>query len=102
VPAALLVTHHPSFRCLNYPKAEPLGLDGLLWEAFSGNAALERLLAENGERIPLAICGHTHFAREGRLGPTRGINIGGDYHFKRLLRIDWPSGDVRHTNFGEC
>ena len=59
------------------------------------------LLAEHGERIPIALCGHTHFAREGRLGPTRGYNIGGDYHFKRLLRFDWPLGEVRATEFGE-
>ena len=101
VPAALLVAHHPPFRGLNYPKREPLDLDGLLWEAFSGNDAMERLLAEHGERIPIALCGHTHFAREGRLGPTRGYNIGGDYHFKRLLRFDWPLGEVRATEFGE-
>ena len=101
VPAALLVVHHPPFRGLNYPKREPLDLDGLLWEAFSGNDAMERLLAEHGERIPIALCGHTHFAREGRLGPTRGYNIGGDYHFKRLLRFDWPLGEVRATEFGE-
>src|SRR5437764_2425772 len=29
VPAAVLVTHHPPFRALNYPKPEPLGLDEL-------------------------------------------------------------------------
>lgn len=90
VPAALLVTHHPPFRALNYPKQEPFGLDELLWEAFSGNDGVERLVAEFGDRVPLAFCGHTHFAREERFGPTRGFNIGGDYHFKRLLRFDWP------------
>lgn len=101
VPAAMLVTHHPPFRGLNYPKKEPLELDGLLWEAFSGNRALERLLEEHGDRVPLAFCGHTHFARESHFGPTRGINIGGDYHFKRLIRVDWPTGRVRTTQYGE-
>jgi predicted phosphohydrolase len=100
VPSVLLVTHHPPFRGLNYPKAEPYDLDALLWEAFSGNTGVESLLAEYGERIPIAFCGHTHFAREASLGPTRGFNIGGDYHFKRLLRFDWPGGDVRATEFG--
>jgi len=100
-PAALLVTHHPPFRGLNYPKPEPLSLDGLLWEAFSGNASIERLLGDYGERVPLALCGHTHFARESHFGPIRGINIGGDYHFKRLLRIDWPTREVRATQFGD-
>jgi predicted phosphohydrolase len=92
VPAVLMVTHHPSFRGLNYPKQEPLGLDDLLWEAFSGNAGVEGLLAEFGRHVPLAFCGHTHFAREAEFGPTRGFNVGGDYHFKRLLRFDWPGG----------
>jgi predicted phosphohydrolase len=101
VPALLLVTHHPSFRGLNYPKEEPLGVDELLWEAFSGNQGVEELLTEYGPRVPLAFCGHTHFARDARFGPTRGFNVGGDYHFKRLLRFDWPgfaaSADVRVT-----
>lgn len=101
VPAALLVTHHPPFRGLNYPRAEPPNLDGLLWEAFSGNRMLERLIEENGPRIPFAFCGHTHRGRENHLGPTRGINIGGDYHFKRLIRLEWPSGHMRASQFGE-
>jgi 3',5'-cyclic AMP phosphodiesterase CpdA len=100
VPAALLVTHHPPFRGLNYPKKEPLDLDALLWEAFSGNAMMERLIAERGEAVPFAFCGHTHFARETTHAATRGINIGGDYHFKRLLRFEWPSGTVTAEQFG--
>ena len=102
VPAALVVTHHPPFRGLNYPKKEPLELDGLLWEAFSGNVELERLLESLGERIPFAFCGHTHFARESQFGSIRGINIGGDYHFKRLVRLEWPAGTVQTSQFGEA
>jgi hypothetical protein len=60
VPAAVLVTHHPPFRGLNYPKPDPPDLDALMWEAFSGNTAVEQLLAEYGGRIPFAFCGHTH------------------------------------------
>jgi 3',5'-cyclic AMP phosphodiesterase CpdA len=100
VPAAVLVTHHPPARGLNYPKPEPMDLDALLWEAFSGNAAVEGLLAEFVGRVPLAFCGHTHFAREYTAGGTRGYNVGGDYHFKRLLRFDWPTGAVRAQEFG--
>jgi predicted phosphohydrolase len=100
VPSAIVVTHHPPFRGLNYPKQEPIGLDGVLWEAFSGNTAVEKLLEANAARIPFAFCGHTHFAREARLGTIRGINIGGDYHFKRLVRLDWPTGALRTTQFG--
>jgi predicted phosphohydrolase len=101
VPAAILVTHHPPFRGLNYPKEDPPDLDSLLWEAFSGNTEVEGLLAEFGDRVPLAFCGHTHFAREGTLGPTRGFNVGGDYHFKRLLRVEWPAGTVTATEYGQ-
>jgi predicted phosphohydrolase len=97
---ALVVTHHPTFRGLNYPAPEPLQTDDLLWRAFSGNQSLERALAERAGRIAFAFCGHTHFAREGRLGGIRGFNIGGDYHFKRLLTLDWPEGVVRCTQFG--
>jgi predicted phosphohydrolase len=102
VPAAIVVTHHPAFRGLNYPKKEPIGLDGWLWEAFSGNAGLERILEKNASRIPFAFSGHTHFARESNLGPIRGVNIGGDYHFKRLVRLEWPTGTLRTSQFGEA
>lgn len=99
VPAALLVTHHPVCRGLNYPKPEPWGLDDALWECFSGNMAAERLLAEFSDRVPVAVCGHTHSAREGIFGRTRGYNVGGDYGFKRLLRFDWPAAEVTATEF---
>lgn len=99
VPDILLLTHHPSFRGLNYPHAGEPDLDGLLWEAFSGNAGVERLLAEFGDLVRFAFCGHTHFAREGEFGPTRGFNVGGDYHFKRLLRLDRASGTVEAKDF---
>jgi 3',5'-cyclic AMP phosphodiesterase CpdA len=99
VPAALLVTHHPPFRRLNYPKPDPPDLDALMWEAFSGNADLEDVLAKYAGRVPLAFCGHTHFAREASFGPTRGYNVGGDYGFKRLLRVDWPAGAVRPVEY---
>ena len=32
----------------------------------------------------------------------RGYNVGGDYHFKRLLRLSWPAGTVTATEFGEA
>jgi 3',5'-cyclic AMP phosphodiesterase CpdA len=99
VPQAIVVTHHPCFRGLNYPKSEPLDLDGLLWEAFSGNQSLEDLLVANQDRIPLAFSGHTHYARENNLGSIRGFNLGGDYHFKRLLLATWPEGRVEAHEF---
>lgn len=92
VGRVIVVTHHPPFYALGFPHEEgALDLDGLLWDAFSGNRTLEALLARHAGRIALAFCGHTHRAREGYLGSLRGINIGGDYHFKRLLYLDWPA-----------
>lgn len=96
----VLVTHHPPFRGLSYPKPEPMDLDAALWECFSGNDTVERLLRDYGSRVPFAFCGHTHYARANELGPTRGYNVGGDYGFKRLLRLEWPAGTIREQVFG--
>jgi predicted phosphohydrolase len=98
---AIIVTHHPPFIGLSFPVAGPPSDDRLLWEAFSGNAALPEVLARYGERVPLAFCGHTHRVREGSLGPIRGYNVGGDYHFKRLLVFDWPDVTVEAHTFGD-
>jgi predicted phosphohydrolase len=100
VGSALVVTHHPPFRALNYPPPPVRALDDLLWEAFAGNARLEEVLRARAQHIPFAFCGHTHYAREGELAGIRGFNIGGDYHFKRLLWLDWPAGDVSAMEFG--
>jgi 3',5'-cyclic AMP phosphodiesterase CpdA len=99
---AIVIVHHPPFHGLSFPQQEsPLPLDALLWEAFSGNRAMEEVLARHAERIPFAFCGHTHRAREAMLGPIRGYNIGGDYAFKRLLVLNWPEGTVTTHEFGD-
>jgi predicted phosphohydrolase len=95
VAQAFVVTHHPPFYGLGFPREHPpSGLDDLLWDALCGNTAMEQLLTRHAEHIPFVFCGHTHRARENRLGHIRGHNIGGDYHFKRLLNVAWPSGNV--------
>ena len=102
VPRAIVVTHHPPFYGLTFPRPRPpVHLDGLLWDAFSGNRALEELLRGTQARIAFAFCGHTHRARENNLGGIRGYNVGGDYHFKRLLCLDWPEGKVEAHTFGD-
>ncbi len=102
VGRVIVVTHHPPFYSLTFPRpAPPTSLDGLLWDAFSGNRALEELLRKHAERIAFAFCGHTHRAREGNLDSIRGYNVGGDYHYKRMLRLDWPDGQVEPCTFGE-
>ena len=100
--SAIVVAHHPPFYGLTFPRlVPPVTVDGLLWDAFSGNRRLETILSQNAERIPFAFCGHTHRARENSLGNIRGYNIGGDYHFKRLLILDWPAGTVSAHIFGD-
>lgn len=102
VEKAIVVTHHPPFYRLGFPHITPsTSLDSLLWDAFAGNQALEDLLGRQADRIPFAFCGHTHRARENRLESIEGFNIGGDYHFKRLLLLDWPGGKVTPYTFGE-
>jgi 3',5'-cyclic AMP phosphodiesterase CpdA len=96
----LVVTHHPAFAGISFPSAGPPSLDGLLWAAFAGNTALEAVLARRATHVPFAFSGHTHRARENHLGTIRGYNIGGDYHFKRLLVLDWPGGIVQAHTFG--
>jgi 3',5'-cyclic AMP phosphodiesterase CpdA len=99
---AIVMTHHPAFHGLSFPRAAPAqGLDELLWEALSGNHSLEVVLAKHAERIPLILSGHTHRAAEAQLGPARGLNIGGDYHFKRMLLYDWPARTIETFVFGD-
>ena len=102
VGRVIVVTHHPPFYGLSFPRpTAPTHLDGLLWDAFSGNRAMEELLREHESQIALVFCGHTHRARENNLGAIRGYNVGGDYHFKRLLCLDWPAGNIQAHTFGD-
>lgn len=95
----IVVVHHPPFRGLLFPAQEPLSLDGLLWRAFSGNARLEAELTARAAHVPFVFCGHTHSARTCNSDGMHGMNVGGDYHFKRLIWLDWPSGEVREEEF---
>src|SRR5207249_7314514 len=85
VARVIVVTHHPPCYGLNFPREGSPTPDGLLWDAFAGNKALEELLARHADRIAFAFCGHTHRARHKTLAGIRGINICSDYPFKRLL-----------------
>jgi 3',5'-cyclic AMP phosphodiesterase CpdA len=98
----VVLTHHPAFYDLSFPREGPPSVpDGLLWDAFSGNAALPALLEAAAERIACVFSGHTHRAREGKLGSIRGINVGGDYRWKRLVELDWPGGALEYHEFGD-
>jgi predicted phosphohydrolase len=95
----IAVTHHPPVRGLNFPRNGPPTFDSLLWTAFSGNQSLESLIEAHAGRIPFFFCGHTHAAAQCTIGPARGFNVGGDYPWKRLLRLDWPAGTVTAVTF---
>ena len=98
---AVVLTHHPAFYDLGFPRLGPPSVpDGLLWDAFTGNAGLENILRHHSERVAWVFSGHTHRAREARLGATRGINVGGDYNFKRLVEVNWPDESVAIFQFG--
>lgn len=97
----LVVTHHPPLRGLGFPREDAIAsdLDTLLWDAFCGNLTAEQLLGRHAERIAYTFCGHTHRAREAEWQGIRGHNVGGDYHFKRLLWLDWPAGTIAAREF---
>lgn len=101
VSQAVLITHFPTFYALCYPRPEPITTEGRLWDAFSGNTQIEEMLSSFSGRLPFAFCGHTHRAREGQFAGVTGRNIGGDYHFKRLLLLRWPVGEITAHTFGE-
>jgi predicted phosphohydrolase len=97
----VVVTHHPPYYELGFPRpAPPTSLDGLLWDAFCGNRGIEDLLARQAERIGFAFCGHTHRDRTSDWRGIAGYNIGGDYHYKRLLWVDTGSGAAEAHLFG--
>jgi len=101
VKKAIVVVHHPPLYDLSFPRPPEIQtLDSLLWDALVGNTAMEELLRAHADRIAFVFCGHTHRAREANLGPIRGYNIGGDYHFKRLLWLDYGSGAMGEHIFG--
>jgi predicted phosphohydrolase len=102
VPRVIVLTHHPALEGLSFPRdARPAGLDPLLWDAFSGNRTIEAVLAQHAERIAFIFSGHTHRDVECRLGSAIGLNVGGDYHFKRMLIVEWPAGQVQTHVFGD-
>ena len=86
---------HNDARFVRWP------LDDVAFTALAGNRAMEELLVRHHERIPFVFSGHTHRERENTFHGTRGYNIGGDYHYKRLLLLDWPARTVVAHQFGD-
>ena len=101
VSRTIVVTHHPSAPALSFPESDgPPSVDRLLWRGLMGNRRVEELLLCHAGRVPLIFCGHTHRAREAILAGGRAYNIGGDYHFKRLLWFDSPDAVPEVHEFG--
>ncbi len=99
----IVVTHHPPVRGLSFPEPDgPPNVDRLLWAALMGNRAVEDLLQGQNGKVPLTFCGHTHRAREAPVAGGRGFNVGGDYHFKRLLWFDDPAAPAVAHQFGDA
>jgi UDP-2,3-diacylglucosamine pyrophosphatase LpxH len=66
-----------------------------------GSPDLSDVLDGHAGRIAFAFCGHTHRARQGTWHGIRSYNVGGDYHFKRLLWLTWQSGSISEHQFGD-
>lgn len=98
---ALVVMHHPPLRSMLPTLETELPPDSWLWRAFSGNATVEARIEADAARIPLVFCGHTHRQTDRTHMGMRTVNIGGDYHFKRLMRVTWPTLEIEATDFGE-
>lgn len=95
----IVVTHHPAVRDVSFPIPDQPSFDDLLWEAFAGNAAMQTLLGQRADHIDHIFSGHTHRARSANWQGIDCHNIGGDYHSKRLLTLDWPGGAVTAREF---
>ena len=111
--SVVVMTHHPALPELGFPwlDRQPSGsgenavlpdMNHLMWEAFSGNTQVERLLRTHADRLALVISGHTHRWREGALpGGVRLLNVGSDYPVKNLIRMEGLTDGFHLQQFGE-
>lgn len=98
VERVIAIQHHPPVRELFYP-TELTSTYQRFWLAYTGNRRMqEAVLSE--PRVHTVICGHTHAACTADVRGKRCINIGGDYHFKRLLLLDTDTGAEQWWEFG--
>lgn len=98
VEQVIAIQHHPPVRELFYPT--PLtNTYQRFWLAYTGNRRMQDLVLSE-PRIRTVICGHTHAACEANVQGKRCLNIGGDYHFKRLLLLDTATGAEQWWEFG--
>lgn len=94
----IAIQHHPPVRELFYPT--PLtNTYQRFWLAYTGNRRMQGVVLDD-PRIRTIICGHTHAACEADVAGKRCLNIGGDYHFKRLLLLDTDTGAEQWWELG--
>ncbi len=93
----VVVQHHPPVRELFYPT--PLTtLEQKFWLAYTGNRRMQDAVLGD-PRVTTILCGHTHAAHSADVEGRRCLNMGGDYHFKRLLLLDTETGEERWWDF---
>jgi 3',5'-cyclic AMP phosphodiesterase CpdA len=98
VEHVVTLQHHPPVRELFYPT--PLvSTYQRFWLAYTGNRRMADAVLSDA-RIRTVICGHTHAACTADVAGKRCVNIGGDYHFKRLLLLDTATGAEEWWEFG--
>ena len=102
VEHAIVMTHHPAFHGISFPTRGRLeGLDALLWEALTGNRAMETVLEKHADRMPLIFSGHTHRDARGRLGPSRATTSAAIIISNACSCVDWPAGTIETFIFGD-
>lgn len=98
VAGVIAIQHHPPVQELFYPT--PLtNTYQRFWLAYTGNRRMQDVVLDD-PRIRAVICGHTHAACVADVAGKRCLNIGGDYHYKRLLLLDTDTGAEQWWEFG--
>lgn len=97
VRRVIVLQHHPPVRELFYPSALET-LEQRFWLAYTGNRRMEAVVKSDA-RVTTVFCGHTHAACSVDVDGRQYRNIGGDYHFKRLLYLDTDTGEEQAWDF---
>ena len=95
VEHALVMTHHPAFQGISFPRSAPAqGLDSLLWE---GCPARLRIVLKHAQAHPSSSATHRERALLGRarLQHRRRLPL------QRMLMLDWPTRTIETFIFGD-
>ena len=104
VERVVVVTHHPPLHGISFPQKRPPLTSRR--SAVGGIRRQPRRWRNCSAATPSASPSPSAATRTARAGVywhgIRGYNVGGDYHFKRLLWLDWPAGTVTDHQFGDA